>query len=137
MRQTQQLTHSFRVPLQIRCPLGEVSCHVQYLGVACWWIERVAQHQRQQWKKQQVVKGRHDSLTPFVLKEPLFVCVADSHMQPRMHVDELSHTLYITPSKIIMQLQENDPSHCVRSLWKNKNSTRRTDLLSKITVLLI
>lgn len=41
-------TYSFRGPLQISCPVGEVSCHVQYLAVAGGWDERVVEHQRHQ-----------------------------------------------------------------------------------------
>lgn len=44
----QQLTYSFIGPLQIGSPLGEISCHAQYLGVACRWVERVAHSQRHQ-----------------------------------------------------------------------------------------
>lgn len=84
-------TYSFRVPLQICRPLGEIPCHAQHLGVACRREERVAQHQRHQRRhKQQVVKDRHDSLTPTALTEPFVcLCVANADMQPRMLVVDI------------------------------------------------
>lgn len=73
-------SYSFGVPLQVSGPLSEVSCHVQHLGVACWWVKRVAPDQRhRRQNKQQVVKARHDSQTPAAPTEPLFASVNNAH----------------------------------------------------------